>query len=94
MKAFFLLLPILLFSCQTVKTEYIYITPEIVEAPVYPTLEKPKFTDSGKGLELSYDNYRLLEKNLIDIQTYIKKLKDLIKYYEDAILLIQEKEKQ
>jgi hypothetical protein len=70
-------------GCQTVPVGPVVKLAKINPArPELPAAEKPAFVDKDGGLWLSSDDYRKLERNIINLREYIGKLEALITYYE------------
>jgi hypothetical protein len=44
-------------------------------------MEPVEFVDKAGGLWLSYDNYRVLERNVIALQKYAKRLEIIIEFF-------------
>ncbi len=52
-------------------------------APAKPIYEKVNFDSRDDGLFISYADYRKLERNIIEMRTYIEKLEGLIDIYSN-----------
>jgi hypothetical protein len=44
-------------------------------------MEPVEFADSAGGLWLSYDNYRALERNVIALREYARRLEIIIEFF-------------
>ena len=92
-----LLIPILLLaltislsSCKTTSKEYLASIQDWAEAmnalapplPAAPEMEPVQFEDHHDGgLWLSYNDYRALERNIIALKEYSKRLEVIIWFY-------------
>jgi len=92
-----LLIPILLIaltvflsSCKTTAhKEYFASVQEWAEAmnalapplPVSPEMETVQFEDRDGGLWISYNDYRALERNIIALREYARRLEAVIWFY-------------
>lgn len=91
-----LLIPILLIaltvflsSCKTTHKEYLASIQDWAEAmnalapplPVAPEMEPVQFEDRDGGLWLSYNDYRALERNIIALREYSRRLEVIIWFY-------------
>lgn len=73
------------FSCATTKNNSVTMPRLHPPIPAAPVMERVRFEDKADGLWLSYDQYRLLERNIIALQEYAAKLKTVVEFYrEDA----------
>jgi hypothetical protein len=51
--------------------------------PAAPVLEPVEFQDWDGGLWLSYNDYRSLERNVIALREYTRRLKAVIDFYRE-----------
>ena len=51
--------------------------------PVLPDMEPVQFEDRDGGLWLSYNDYRALERDIIALREYIRKMEIVINFYRD-----------
>ena len=49
--------------------------------PAEPVMKAVRFTPAEGGLRLSYDEYRSLEWNIVEMRRYIGELEAQIEYY-------------
>jgi hypothetical protein len=61
-----------------VESALAFLAPSI---PAKPEMEPVQFGDKDGGLWLSYNDYRALERNIIALQEYIRKLETVIWFY-------------
>lgn len=88
-----LALTIFLSSCKTTAhKEYLASVQDWAEAmnalapplPVAPEMEQVIFEDRDGGLWLSYNDYRALERNIIALREYSRRLEVIIWFYREG----------
>ena len=74
-------------SCKTaqITSAEIAKTPESIQPPMptHPVMEPVTFEDKDGGLWLSYNDYRALERNIIALSEYARKLEIIILFYRE-----------
>lgn len=75
-------------ACQTVKSPPEADTQAVLDKlipprPLPPAEEPVAFEEKDGGLWLSYENYRALERNIIELRRYMAQAEAVLDFYEE-----------
>ena len=72
--------PVLSSGCKTA-ADYVESAAPLPPVPAEPVMKPVRFAPAEGGLLLTYDEYRALEFNIIEMRRYIGELEAQIEYY-------------